>query len=336
MLTFAGCTLDLAGRVLLRDGRPEHLEPQAFDVLVHLVQHRGRVVAQEELLDAVWGGRWITASALTTRIKEIRRATGDDGGTQAVVRTVRGRGYQLVAAVTDDAPGRPSQLIGRDRDLDELDARIRPGAVVTLVGPGGVGKTSLGRLAAARAAARFSAGAVTVDLTVLEDPSQLIGAVARAADVVGPDDAGLVEALSRLDVVMLLDDADDFVADVANLCDALRTRTSSMAIVVTSRERLGARGEQLWPVLPLAAQAARELLLARWVAFAPPASPSSTRSPSPSTASRWRWRCWPGCPACSASPSSTKSSAAALTSSPRCSGRPPSGTARSAGSSRLP
>ena len=74
MLTFAGCSLDLAARVLLRDGRPEHLEPQAFDVLAHLLRNRDRVVAREELLDSVWGGRWITASALTTRIKEVRRA----------------------------------------------------------------------------------------------------------------------------------------------------------------------------------------------------------------------------------------------------------------------
>ena len=271
MLTFAGCSLDLAGRVLLRDGRPEHLEPQAFDVLAHLLLHRERVVPKEELLDIVWGGRWITTSALTTRIKELRRATGDDGDAQVVIRTVRGRGYQLVATVTDDNEPMPSgrALVGRDRDLAELDLRIRPGSLVTLVGPGGVGKTSLGRQTVARAAGRFVAGAVLVDLTVLEEPSQLLAAVARAADVVDVRDAELVDALSRLDAVLLLDDADDLVADVAGLCDQLFRDGSRIAIVVTSRERLGVRGEQLWPVLPLSATAARELLVARSQELAP-------------------------------------------------------------------
>ncbi len=271
MLTFAGCSLDLAGRVLLRDGRPEHLEPQAFDVLAHLLLNRDRVVPKEELLDVVWGGRWITVSALTTRIKELRRATGDSGDAQAVIRTVRGRGYQLVATVADDDEPMPSGrgLVGRDRDLGELDLRIRPGSLITLVGPGGVGKTSLGRLAVARAAGRFVAGAVVVDLTVLAEPSQLLAAVARAAEVVDVRDAELVAALSRLDAVLLLDDADDLVAEVARFCDQLFAAGGRIAIVVTSRERLGVRGERLWPVLPLSAAAARELLVARSRDLAP-------------------------------------------------------------------
>jgi pimeloyl-ACP methyl ester carboxylesterase/DNA-binding winged helix-turn-helix (wHTH) protein len=82
------------------------VEPQVFDVLVHLVANRGRVVTKDELLDAVWGDRFVSESALTTRIKQARQAVGDDGQAQLVIKTVHGRGYRLVAEVAElaDAP----------------------------------------------------------------------------------------------------------------------------------------------------------------------------------------------------------------------------------------
>jgi DNA-binding winged helix-turn-helix (wHTH) protein/pimeloyl-ACP methyl ester carboxylesterase len=96
---FAGFALDLDRFELRRDGEVCHLEPRAFDVLTHLVRAHDRVVPKEELLDAVWGDRFVSESALTTRIKALRKALGDDGQEQRVIRTVRGRGYQLAAPV---------------------------------------------------------------------------------------------------------------------------------------------------------------------------------------------------------------------------------------------
>jgi pimeloyl-ACP methyl ester carboxylesterase len=96
--------LDTSTFELRRDGVAVPLEPQAFDVLVHLVTHRDRVVPKEELMDVVWGGRFVTEAAVTSRIKQVRRALGDDGQTQGVVRTVHGRGYRFVAEVRESAP----------------------------------------------------------------------------------------------------------------------------------------------------------------------------------------------------------------------------------------
>ena len=78
------------------------MEPQVFDVLSLLVQHRSRLVPKEELLDEIWGDRFVSESTLTSRIKAARQATGDDGETQRVIRTVRGRGYMFVATVAGD------------------------------------------------------------------------------------------------------------------------------------------------------------------------------------------------------------------------------------------
>lgn len=73
------------------------LEPQVFGVLTHLVAHRDRVVSKEELLDEVWGSRFVSESALTTRIKQARQAVGDSGRDQRAIRTFHGRGYRFVA-----------------------------------------------------------------------------------------------------------------------------------------------------------------------------------------------------------------------------------------------
>ncbi len=98
-VAFAGMELDAARFELRRNGTPVPMEPQAFDVLVYLVQHRDRVVAKEELMDQIWGGRFVSETAVTSRIKQIRRALGDDGRVQSLIRTSHGRGYRFVAEV---------------------------------------------------------------------------------------------------------------------------------------------------------------------------------------------------------------------------------------------
>ena len=99
-----GLELDTARFELRRAGRRVPMEPQAFEVLSHLVAHRDRVVAKEELMDVVWGGRFVSETAVTSRIKQVRRAVGDDGRTQGLIRTVHGRGYRFVASAQDLEP----------------------------------------------------------------------------------------------------------------------------------------------------------------------------------------------------------------------------------------
>ena len=104
---FDDCELDLAQFELRRAGAPVHVEPQVLELLAHLLAHRDRMVPKTELLDVVWGDRFVSESALTSRIKQARRAVGDDGQRQRSIATVHGRGYRFVAAVdavsTEDA-----------------------------------------------------------------------------------------------------------------------------------------------------------------------------------------------------------------------------------------
>lgn len=117
---FGGVVLDPDRYLIERDGEPLRIEPQVFDVLTYLVEHRDRVVAKTELLDAVWGDRFVSESALTSRIKAARRAIGDDGSRQEMIRTVHGRGYRLIAEVRvlDEEP-RPPRFPAPDPTLEQ-------------------------------------------------------------------------------------------------------------------------------------------------------------------------------------------------------------------------
>jgi DNA-binding winged helix-turn-helix (wHTH) protein len=175
ILRFGDCRLDTELFELRRAGRVVAMEPQVFDVLVHLATHRDRVVTKEELLDSIWGDRFVSESALTSRLKSARRAVGDDGRNQKIIRTVHGRGYRFVAEAEEGAPAAattpahvPSPpgeaeveeaadraagfgkedswpLVGRSTELERLarwfEERTMAGVLVT--GGPGVGKSRL-------------------------------------------------------------------------------------------------------------------------------------------------------------------------------------------------
>ncbi|MEM7288212.1 MAG: winged helix-turn-helix domain-containing protein [Actinomycetota bacterium] len=164
-----GYELDVDAFELRHRGSAVAMEPQVFDVLAYLVERRDRVVTKEELLDNIWGDRFVSESALTSRLKSARRAVGDDGRAQAVIRTVHGRGYRFVAEVRematatlasepataplpvvgpDDPPDQPDDdwpLLGRRSELERLSRAFADPDVggVLLTGPAGIGKTRL-------------------------------------------------------------------------------------------------------------------------------------------------------------------------------------------------
>lgn len=106
---FSNLILDTEAHVLLRAGEPCAIEPQVFDLLVLLVRHAGALVTKDQLVDSIWGGRIVSESAISARIAAARKAVGDDGKNQRIIKTVARRGLQFVADVTtlDDAPPAP-------------------------------------------------------------------------------------------------------------------------------------------------------------------------------------------------------------------------------------
>jgi DNA-binding winged helix-turn-helix (wHTH) protein/tetratricopeptide (TPR) repeat protein len=110
---FDDCVLDASKQELSRGGEPVHVEPQVLAVLEYLAANSDRVVTKIELLDEVWGDRFVSESALTSRIKLARKACGDNGRDQRIVKTVHSRGYRFIApviALESGAPAPPEQL----------------------------------------------------------------------------------------------------------------------------------------------------------------------------------------------------------------------------------
>ena len=114
---FAEFEIDLSQQELRRLGLAVHIEPQVFDLIVHLVRNRDRIVSKDELIETIWNGRIISEAALSSRINGARRALGDNGADQALIRTLHKRGFRFVGDV---------QTVGAP-DTDAKAARLVPG-----------------------------------------------------------------------------------------------------------------------------------------------------------------------------------------------------------------
>ena len=176
---FGDCELSVERIELRRAGQIVDMEPQVFDVLAYLLRHRERVVPKAELFDQIWGNRFVSESALSSRVKSARRAVGDTGRDQRVIKTIYGRGYRFVAdvsekarsagpshgsAVADDpaAPGITASAHQVLRAIGGIRAGI--GAAIQVSGGPGSGKTQL--LQQAAQAARRDALAVGLSAPV--------------------------------------------------------------------------------------------------------------------------------------------------------------------------
>jgi len=267
LFAFDKFELDLDRVELRLDGQPQPVEPQVFDVLAFLVRHRDRMVTKAELFDEVWHSRFVSESALTSRIKDARRAIGDDGRAQRLIRTVHGRGYQFVGDVRTraDEPAAPSApaaslprpatpTVGRDRDIADVSSLLDRQQLVTLLGPGGVGKTRLALEVALRRNADTGIETCFVDLTTVDRPELVTEVVARSLGIgsaaTSTSAQVMEEALRGRSLLVVLDNFEHVVAAASVVADIARD-APGVRLLVTSRARLRIPGEQVFDVSPL-------------------------------------------------------------------------------------
>ena len=100
---FDDFVLDTDQRELRRDGSPIPLQPQVFDLLEYLIRHRARVVTKDDLIGAIWGGRIVSESSLTTRINAARTGIGDSGEAQRLIKTLPRKGVRFIGTVREAA-----------------------------------------------------------------------------------------------------------------------------------------------------------------------------------------------------------------------------------------
>jgi len=260
-----------AARRLERGGETVELSSRAVDVLAVLMERPGEVVPKRELLERAWPDVVVVDAALRFHMVALRRALGDGEG--RFIRTVPGRGYCFVGelessdraaegggppsrAALRPLPSRPTKVVGRDALVAELIRRLELQRFVTIVGPGGIGKTTVALLAAHHWVAAQGGMAVFVDLSELGPdggdgvPEALCAKLGLVPQDIGPIESAIAHLRSS-QALVVLDTCEGLIDAAARLAEALAA--SGVRVLATSRETLRAEGEFVNRIEPLAA-----------------------------------------------------------------------------------
>jgi len=267
-LSFGSFEIRPAQRVLTEDGRPVPLGSRALDILVLLVERAGQVVGKDELIAQVWQSVVVEEATLRVHIAALRRHLHEGRAGQRYIVNVTGRGYSFVAPVAQvqragpppplpaPAPGLPlpvGRLVGRDETVAALAAKLRLRRFVTLVGPGGVGKTAVALHAAAAVAAEVE-GIVFVDLAPVQQSQLVPSALASALGLPARQDdpsGELAGHLAERHLLLVLDSCEHVVGAVARLTECIVASAPRVHILATSREPLRSSGEWVTRLEPL-------------------------------------------------------------------------------------
>lgn len=258
---FRGWELIPAQRLLVVRGVPVSVGARAYDMLLVLAARRMQVVSKDELLAAVWPGRVVEENNISVHIASLRKLLGP-----GAIATVQGIGYRLmaepqpppVAALATDARSAPSAggrslqpLFGRDADAFAVLAATARSALVSITGPGGVGKTSLARHVVELPALQARGAARWIDLSPLRPGDALTRAVAAAIGAACEVPSELLAALSRTQALIVLDNCEHMAAEVAGLVGPALEAASDVRWIVTSQAPLHLAGEHVHQLQPL-------------------------------------------------------------------------------------
>jgi non-specific serine/threonine protein kinase len=249
---------------LLRAGVRVQVEPKALRLLELLIQSGGVLVDRDALVVNLWGTVVVTAGSLNRLIAQLRRALDDDAATPRYIATVHTRGYRWLAgrlqapAATpiSELPQRLLPIIGRDADLRDLEIALSSGArLLTLVGPGGTGKTQLALELGLRREQRQPGTVFWVDLSTATDAPTCGRQIAAATEAHERADMTLERSIALVlgerDLLLILDNCERVVSVVAPIARALLGRCQRLHIVCTSQVTLDVAEESLYWVKPL-------------------------------------------------------------------------------------
>jgi predicted ATPase/DNA-binding winged helix-turn-helix (wHTH) protein len=279
------CEIDLARRELRILGSAIHVGGRAFEIIEVLAQSTGLLVTKDELMDRVWPGTIVNDNTLQVHIAAVRKALGSH---RAMLKTESGRGYRLLGdwTVRHHRPPGPSiigfpkslgavaapplqepkeipasnlpvlvtDLVGRSAALPFVRELVSAYRVVTLTGPGGIGKTILALHAAHELRADFDDGGWLVELASISDPDIIPSAVAtvlglRLGDFISAESVARAIGAARL--LLLLDNCEHVIDAAAELVETLIRQCPDVTVLATSRETLRVEGEYAYRVPPL-------------------------------------------------------------------------------------
>ena len=267
------CSLDSENRRFTRAGKEYPLEPKVFAVLIQLVMRAGELVTRNQLLDTVWGHRYVTPSTLNRVITLARRALVDAAEGPEFIQTIRGAGYRYVGPIdmavsaageplarfgpppSARLPARLQTLIGREHELAQIDAQLRDGRSLTVLGTGGMGKTQCALASGMnkRSAIPTVSGSLTWRrCSALKSGCRRL-ALALSIAPFGADEliGKIAQALSGRRALLVVDNCDRLSHEVGALIVQMLRATDQLKVLATSQQQLNFVGERILRLPPL-------------------------------------------------------------------------------------
>jgi predicted ATPase/DNA-binding winged helix-turn-helix (wHTH) protein len=274
--SFGPFRLNPARRILTRDGKPLRLGSRALDLLIALVESGDNLISKEDLLKRVWPDTYIEEANLRVHIAALRKLLGDEGSGDQYIGTVAGRGYCFLAPVTrlDEsagsamtAPAQPAtetvrpvpasitRVIGRSEAIANISTQLARRRFVTIVGPGGIGKTTVALAVVGHLAESYPHPVCFVELASLSDPRLIPGALASVLGLATFGDrpvSTLVAYLQNKSLLIVLDNCEHALDAVAALAESLLRGAPGIHVLATSRQPLRGEGEFVYHITALA------------------------------------------------------------------------------------
>jgi predicted ATPase/DNA-binding winged helix-turn-helix (wHTH) protein len=266
VLSFGPFNLLVNERLLTREGVPVELGARALDLLIALTSTPNEIVSKKLLMSRVWPDVIVEEGSLRFHMNGLRKALGDGRGDARYITTLPGRGYCFVAPVSRPAsprddmpvvansfphanlPTRLGRMVGRDEDVLKLSAQLNASRFVTIVGAGGVGKTTVAIAVGHRLIEAFAGALLFVDLGMLGDPGLVTSGMASMLGLsVQSSDAtpSLIAYLRDKRILLILDTCEHLVEAVAPLAASIIDAAPQVHILATSREALRVEGEHI-------------------------------------------------------------------------------------------
>jgi len=264
--TFGPFTLIPERQVLLKSGEVVRLGGRALHLLTALVERPGELVSKSELLAAVWPGTSVDESNLKVNMAALRRVLEAEPDAPQYVATVVGRGYQFVAPVQAKAPVElqveasglltanhnlpisTMRIFGRASAIASIRKDLEQSPLVSIVGAGGIGKTTVALAVAQGAVEDFGDGVWLVDLATLTDADRVSNAIAAVLglEAHSPDMLAVLRAFLRnRQALLVLDSCEHIIEGVASCADRILASAAGVCILATSREPLRIEKERV-------------------------------------------------------------------------------------------
>jgi predicted ATPase/DNA-binding winged helix-turn-helix (wHTH) protein len=261
-----------AQRMLFEDGKPLRLGSRALEILIPLVERAGETIRNDQLIARTWPETVVEENALRVHIAALRKALGDGREGKRYIANVPGRGYTFVAPVTreikhpaaaaagptiapSNLPMPLTRIVGRDEIIAALATQLAQRRLLSIVGPGGIGKTTVALAVAAAVSPSYADGVWFVGLASLTDPElvpSVLSTVLGISQSAANPAAALAAWLRDKQALILLDSCEHVIGPVASMAEAILKAAPQVRILVTSREPLRAEGEWLHRLASLA------------------------------------------------------------------------------------